>query len=197
MIKRTQMLRVIVLLPGATDLDVQGRIKGSLDIPLSQLGNDQAQQSARELSGLAMDAIYSGPSEAARQTATLIAGRRTRVRVYEELRNLDRGLWHGKRVSEVRESQPRLYRQWQESPDTVCPPGGETLDEARKRICHTVDRILRKHKQGTIAIVIHEPAASLLRQCLGEDESDGDLWQTECCSGGWEAIELVAADSRR
>ncbi len=195
MIKRGRLLRVIVLLPGATDLDLQGRIKGSLDVPLSETGNDQARQSASELREYCIDVIYCGPCEAARQTANLVANRQSKVRVNEELRNLDRGLWHGKRVEELRDSQPRLYRQWQENPESVCPPGGESFEAARNRIKRAMSKIIRKHKNGTIAIVIPEPAASLLRQHLDQAVTMGDLWQIECCSGRWASIEFAEAES--
>lgn len=195
MIKRARMLRIIVLLPGATDLDLQGRIKGSLDVPLSEQGNHQARQSASELREHGIDVIYCGPCEAARQTADHVANRQSKVRVHNELRNLDRGLWHGKRVAELRESQPRLYRQWQDNPESVCPPGGETVEAGRTRIKRALAKIIRKHKSGTIAIVIPEPAASLLRQQLDQAKTMGDLWQIECCSGRWDAIEVAGVEA--
>ena len=102
MIKRARMLRIIVLLPGATDLDLQGRIKGSLDVPLSEQGDSQARQSANELREHDIDVVYCGPCEAARQTAEHVANQHSKVRVNNELKNLDRGLWHGKRVEELR-----------------------------------------------------------------------------------------------
>jgi broad specificity phosphatase PhoE len=120
----------------------------------------------------------------------LLAGSRTRIRVCDELRNLNRGLWHGKLVAELRDSQPRVYRRWQEFPETVCPPGGETIDEARERICRLVDKIRRKHRSGSIAIVVPEPAASILRQQLSHSDSMGDLWRAECRCGQWETIDL-------
>lgn len=188
---RTRMLRVILVLPGATDLDSQGRIKGSLDVPLNHDGNQQARQSADELRDEPIETVYCSPCLSARQTAELLAGERTRVRVNEELRNLNRGLWHGKRVEELRDSQPRIYRQWQDQPETVCPPDGETIEDARRRIGRVIDKICRKHKRGTIAMVVPEPAASVLRQQLSQTDSMGDLWQAECRCGQWESIEVA------
>ncbi len=186
-----QGLRVIILLPGATDLDMQGRIKGSLDVPLCQEGNDQARRLADELKSEPIDVVYCGPCEAARQTAESVSRGRARVKVVDELRNIDRGLWHGKRVNELRDSQPRLYRQWQENPESVCPPGGETLEEARKRLGRAVSRILGRYRHGSLAIVIPEPAASLVRQQLRQNGEYGDLWAAECSCGCWESFELT------
>ena len=103
------------------------------------------------------------------------------------MRNLDRGLWHGKLIDELKDSQPKVYRQWQEAPETVCPPGGETLDDARKRLLKVIKKI--RKKQGTVVVVAPEPVASLLRSEL--DHGDiGDLWQAECRCGEWQEIEV-------
>lgn len=181
-------LELVLVLPGSTELDSQGRIQGSLDVPLNPAGNRQAEQFARELRNKSLDVIYCSPCLSARQTAGVIAGDQTRVRVQEDLKNLDRGLWHGKQRKELQHSQPRLYRQWKEQPETVCPPGGETIDQARKRVVRVLERILRKHKRGTIGLVVPEPAASVVRQQLLGGESLGDLWQAESRHGIWESI---------
>ncbi len=188
---RNNMLRVILVLPGATDLDSQGRIKGSLDVPLNRQGSEQARKSAEELRDEPIETIYCSPGLAARQTAELVAHETTRVRVLDELQNLNRGLWHGKRVEELRDSQPRIYRQWQDQPETVCPPSGETIKDARQRIVRFINRICRKHKQGTIAIIVSEPLASVLRQQLARTDTMGDLWLAECRCGQWESIEIA------
>ena len=61
-------LKVMVLRPGSTDLDEQGRITGSLDVPLSGPGRQQVQQRALEMPAVTVDRIYSAPGSAAQQT---------------------------------------------------------------------------------------------------------------------------------
>ena len=177
-------------MPGATDLDTQGRIKGSLDVPMNSDGDAQARRTASELSEEIIDVVYASPCLAARQTAEQLArDGAIKVKVIEELRNLDRGLWHGKLIEELKESQPRVFRQWSEQPETVQPPGGETLDLANKRIARILRKIRRRHTHGTIAMVVPEPVASLLRSQL-ENADIGDLWKVECRCGSWEAIDV-------
>ena len=50
------------------------------------------------------------------------------------MQNLNLGLWQGMQVSEVRHKQPKVYRQWQEQPENVCPPDGEMIEQAEQRI---------------------------------------------------------------
>ncbi len=187
-----ELIKIILVLPGSTDLDSQGRIKGSLDVPLNSNGAQQARQTANELHAVDIDMIFSSPCLSAQQTAEhLSQDGKIKVKVQEELRNLNHGLWHGKSIKELKGSQPKVYRQWQEHPESVCPPGGETLEQARQRLAKVIRKLRKRHKSGTFAFVVPEPAASVLRATL--DHGDlGDLWQAECRSGGWESIDLTA-----
>jgi len=189
-------LRIILVLPGSTDLDSQGRIKGSLDLPMNANGNQQTKVTADALTGESINVVYCAPCLSAQQTAEQLSrDGKIKVKVIDELRNMDRGLWHGKLIEELKESQPRVYRQWQEQPETVCPPGGETLDVARARVAKFLRKIRKRHKSGTICLVIPEPLASVLRQEL-ESSDIGDLWQAECRCGSWEAIDLTPESAR-
>src|SRR4051812_41679002 len=117
------MLQIVLVRPGCTDFDQQGRIKGSLDIPLCADGSRQAAETAQQLAGLDIEAVYCSPCSSAQQTAEAIAGPgRLKVKAVEALHNVDHGLWHGKLIDEVKQTQPRLYRQGQENAESICPP---------------------------------------------------------------------------
>lgn len=189
------MFRIVLVRPGATSLDEQGRIKGCLDIPMSEAGSAQVAKTIAELSDFRFDVIYSAPCQSAQQTAAALAGRcRSKWKVVDTLHNLDHGLWEGKLIDEVRRQQPRVYRQFQDCPDNIGPPGGETLEEVRQRIRKTLNRWTRKHEAGIVALVVPEPLASVVKEMLGSDEL-GDLWQVECDHGQWEVVETAGVYS--
>lgn len=184
------MLRIFLIRPGSTEFDEQGRIKGTLNIPLSAKGADQAAQALSELQAAAIEVLYTSPAQSAVQTAErLAAGWNVKYKVLENLQNLDRGLWHGKLIDEVKQRQPKVYRLWQEHPEAVCPPEGETLASAQERIRSTMKRLLKKHRQGVIGLVIPDPLASILRSCIAHSEL-GDLWKAECDFGHWELLDV-------
>ena len=184
------MKRILLIRSGSTDFDDQGRIKGTLDIPLNFEGTAQIAKLADELADTPIDYLYASPCRCASQSAQVIAkSKKLKVRTLDELQNLDHGLWHGKLIDEVKHSQPKVYRQLQEHPETVCPPEGEPVGAALDRVRAALQKLLKKHKSGTIAVVVPEPIASLVRSVL-EHCDVGDLWKAECECGGWQAIDI-------
>ena len=102
------MLRLIIVRPGSTDFDEQGRIKGTLDVPLNDSGTRQVSETAVSLHAENIEAIYTGPCRAAQQTAEQLAQRAdVRFKVVDQLHNLDLGLWSGRRIEDLRQTQPR------------------------------------------------------------------------------------------
>ena len=184
------MLEFLVVRPGMTEFDVRHRLKGQLDIPLCPIGVEQATSIARGLrGGGSITALYAAPCQACRQTASLIHELcDVKPRSCKELTNLDLGLWSGLCVEDVRQRQPTIYRRWQENPETVCPPQGEMLHEARQRLQEAIDRIAKKHHHfGKIVLIVPEPLATIL-SCLLRHCSVQDLWQAENNFGTLERI---------
>jgi len=49
------MSQIVLILPGATDFELQGRIHGDLDIPLFPEGREEAGRVGRELQDLGIE----------------------------------------------------------------------------------------------------------------------------------------------
>jgi len=182
------MLKILLIRPGTTEFDQQGRILGTLDVPLSAEGNDQVAEVVQQLSDQSLDAIYTSPSESSAQTARRVAdGLAVKHKTIDQLRNVNHGLWQGLLVDEVKRKQPKVFRQWQDHPDTVCPPQGEMLPDARSRIESALAKLFKKHKRGVVGIVAPEPLASLIASILRQTEL-----KEVCKPGGadWEVIEV-------
>jgi len=167
---------LVVIRAGSTDFDLQGRIRGTLDLPLCAQGLAEAKAAATTLAGAPPAAIYAAPDACSLDTARLIARAcGLRARRLHDLANLDQGLWQGMLVDDIRLKQPRLYRQWQDNPWAVSPPEGELLEDACGRVEGAVERMLRRHPSGRIALVVPAPLDQIVRW-LTAGESIGDLW---------------------
>lgn len=197
------MIKIALVRPGATSFDEQGRIKGCLDIPLSECGKRQAHEVAQQLSHMLssgevssparkLETVYTSPCQSAQATAEILSEAcGSKVKTIDCMRNVNHGLWQGKLIEEVKRLQPSVYRHIQDNPLCFSPPGGETIEEAQSRVKSSLAKIVRKHKEAVIALVVPDPLASLVRQLLIAGNL-GDLWKAEQDHGSLEMITLEA-----
>lgn len=188
---RKRMPNIILIRPGSTEFDSQGRIQGQLDIPLSPDGEQELADVREFLRSREIEGIYSSPSGSALQTGQLLSEwLDVKCKPVEKLQNLNQGLWEGMLIEDVRRKHPKVFRQWQEHPDSVCPPDGEMLEGARDRVRAAVSKLVKKHKQGDILLVVPEPLASVVECMLGESEQV-DFANPGAC-GSWESFDVAS-----
>ena len=181
------MLKILVICPGTTEFDLERRILGTLDVPLSNGAASEVTESIRQLGGQSIDALYSSPSQSSQQTAELLSNAFSiKNKKLDRLINLNMGLWQGLLVEEVKRKHPKVFKQWQCQPAIICPPEGEMLETAQRRVETVLAKISKKHKDGTVAIVAPEPLASLIGSVLRQTQLK-DVCQSN--SGRWEMIE--------
>jgi broad specificity phosphatase PhoE len=184
------MVKIVLIRPGSTDYDQQRRIQGTLDVPLNEQGNAEVVGLIDALRDLKLETVYTPNCQPALATAEAIAKAfDVKLKRLGRMHNLDHGLWQGMLIDEVRLKQPKVYRHWQERPQQICPPGGEMLDQAARRVRAALSKLLKRHKDGVIGLVVPEPLASLVR-CLLNHAELGDLWKATAEHGRWEVIEV-------
>ncbi len=154
-----------VVRPGETEFDVQDRIQGDLNLPMTHRGEAQVAEIIEALRGQDLDVLYASPSQPSLAAAERIADELgLPLKVLDRLANVNLGLWQGMSRAEIRQKQPRLFRQWEEAPESVCAPQGETCDEACERASRALRKLMRKNT--SFAIVASEPLATLIVSVL-------------------------------
>ena len=183
---------LLVIRSGATDYDHLCRIRGTLEMPLSATGVAEAEAAAAELLADPPVALYVADSPCAAETAQIICrGLGIRPRPLADLANLDQGLWQGMLVEEIRHRQPRLARQWEDNPWAVVPPEGEPLDAACDRVETALERALKRHASGRVAVVVPHPLDRIVRWIVA-GEPLGDLWDRDSAAPAVVALPLAA-----
>jgi broad specificity phosphatase PhoE len=144
---------------GETDWNRELRIQGSSDIELNELGREQAEALADELSGVELDAIYASDLSRARATADAVAARRDLpVRLDPRLRERAFGTWEGLTREDI---EARF------TPDDR--PDGETDEEVRARVLEAIRDISAAHPGEQVLVVSHGGALNALwHHALGE-----------------------------
>ena len=187
---------LIEIRSGATDFELQGRIRGSLDIPLCAAGVAEAQHAAGLLASLPLLAIYASQATCAVETSRIVGqAMGLKPRIVPNLQNLDLGLWQGLLVDDIRRKQPRLSRQWQDNPWAVAPPEGELIEEACERVEAALEKILRRHAAGRVAVVVPDPLDRIVRWVVA-GEPLGDLWARDMVGPPLAEIPIAAQWAR-
>lgn len=188
------MKRIVLIQPGTTEYDRQGRVQGTLDVPLSEDGRQQVEAMADDLRGLAPSGLYTSSGQASRQTAELLAELLSlKPRTLDKLTNVDQGLWQGMLIDDVKTKQPKVFRQWLEHPETVCPPEGETIPHACTRVEEAIAKLVKKMKpDATVLLVVPNPLARVVRHVLAGADY-GDLWHGSSTAGSWECFDVEQA----
>ena len=195
-----RMTQVVLIRPGATAYDEQNRVQGILDIPLSDRGRAEVVQLAEKLaepcSGIArLSALYCGPGESVVRTAETVGkALGLRPKRIDCLRNLDQGLWQGLQFDEIKRRNLKVFRQWLDDPVTVCPPLGETIENALERINKALRPLIRRHHDESIGLVAGEPIAQLIACYLRRDPRV--QLEDRVPTGGFERIEFWPESER-
>ncbi len=170
------MARIYVIKTGQTTFEEAQRVESSGGEPLTPAGIEDVKAAARQLASEQIDGIYASTGEAERQTATLTSeALELKVHMVADLREIDYGLWQGLTTKEIQRRQPKVYRQWTEAPMTICPPGGETLEQAHQRLRQAVNEILKRQKVQVPLLVLRPVALELVRSLL-ESKSPEGIW---------------------
>lgn len=168
------MLQFWIIRSGTTEFDRQGRVLGNLDVPLHADADKEIEEILDQSKGHTIDAAYVAPGQSSVETAERLCGAwGVKYKPLDLLQNVNLGLWQGLLFEEVKHKQPKVFRQWQEHPETICPPGGEMLQVARERIDSFLNKTYRKHKSGIIVVIVPDPFATLLVSVLQQIEFKG------------------------
>ena len=150
--------RLILLRHGQTDYNATGRMQGQMDTHLSDLGRQQAQRTADELSRWDIRRVVTSDLSRAAETAGLIAAPHGLTPVLDErLRETHLGAWQARSHEEIDAVHPGQRAMWRHNPHWA-PPGGETRLEVAARARSLVDELMHSFPEwegGTVVCVAH------------------------------------------
>ena len=158
---------------GETAWNLERRMQGSKDSPLTARGRAQATAMGRSLAAeLAREPgptlFLRSPLGRTRETASIV-GRELGLddadwRDDPRLAELRYGDWEGSTWAEIEVSHPNAMATWRADPEGFCPPGGETHFELRRRSAAALADIIAA---GTRTVVVsHGVSGAVLRGLL-------------------------------
>ena len=157
----------VLLRHGQTPMSMQKRYAGRSDVPLTDLGVQQAAAAAKRLASAGLDVIVTSPLLRAVQTAEEVAAATGATVVTDDgFREADFGAWEGLTFAEVQERWPAEMAAWLADPE-VAPPGGESLAGVNERVTAALRRVLAARERQTVLVVSHvTPIKTLVAAAL-------------------------------
>jgi uncharacterized phosphatase len=181
-----------------TEWNAQGRIQGSLEQPLNEVGREQALSLGERLAAHPVTAIYSSPMLRARQTAEILAQfHECELQFDPALREISYGIAEGLTRDEFRfKFGPEIARRDKLSQEErlgfKIPQDGESAAEAISRALPALTSIFKRHPGGHLLVVSHGfIIRSLLAFLGGYDERE-----IAVSNAGWVHLEGDASELR-
>ena len=137
-------------------------MQGHADIPLDEVGQEQARRAARVLAGMVPTAIISSDSIRAMETAASLVEVTGIVPRYDErLRETHLGEWEGRSDSEVKSQFPQSWIDWHNDSLDACPPGGEPRSIVAARVVACINETLESLDDDRCTLVVVSHGAAL------------------------------------
>jgi broad specificity phosphatase PhoE len=150
------MGKLILVRHGHTSLNKPGedeRLRAWLDVPLDEMGMQEAVRTAEKLTGYPIEAIYCSDLKRARQTAQILKRKvKARITATEELRPWNLGIFGGEKIKDILPFLNLLNER------TDLPaPSGESFDQFYDRYAGRLRQLLEiaKNANGCVLAVTH------------------------------------------
>jgi len=149
-------LRLLLVRHGITQHNLDRMYTGQTDIPLTELGERQAEAAGKYLATEKIDLIVSSDLQRTRHTALAIA-RYHHLPVLEDpdLREVHMGSWEGFTAQQI---QARNLAEWttvRADPVHTAPPGGESFLQVHARAKRALERYQEDYTDKTVLWTTH------------------------------------------
>ncbi len=171
------MTRIILVRHGETVWNLEGRYQGQEDTPLSPRGLEQGRRLAEALRDVPIDACVASPLERALQTCRMCAERHgLPVETDARLLEIHHGAWEGMLAGDIAARYPEAYAAWHSAPQLVQMPGGESLEDVRRRARAAFDDYAARFAGRSVLVAAHDAVnKAVICDLLGLDLSH--FWQ--------------------
>lgn len=166
-------MKIYVTRHGQTDLNAKKLMQGRSDIPLNDIGRDQARAAKDNLGNIHFDAVYSSPLWRAVETASIMSGfPKEKIITDERLIEADFGKYEQKPYGAIGIPMT-LY--WTLPEIFPAPKGVETTDQMISRIS-SFFQDLEKEDYENVLVACHGGIIRVIRGYL-EGAKRGYIWR--------------------
>jgi broad specificity phosphatase PhoE len=161
------MLTLYVTRHGETEWNIEKRLQGWNDSPLTKKGREDALRLGKRMEKIDLTAIYTSTSGRALETAKLIRGERL-IPMYEDerWREIHLGDWEGRTHEEIQKFDAVRFHHFWNEPHVYQPARGEAFSDVQQRAFAALESVVERHASGDILIVTHAVVLKALTTLL-------------------------------
>lgn len=171
---------------GETVWNLEQRLQGWKDSPLTEKGIRDAQLLQQRLQDVQFDAIYTSPSDRALTTAEIIRGKTHAPLIKkDELKELFFGEWEGKRQLDIDDHSKENYMNFWNHPSSYdhTPHHAESLYDFKHRIEGVLKNIIHTHQSGNVLVVAHAIVIKMILLWANKHATFDQLWEPPFIQG--------------
>ena len=162
-------MKLYVVRHGETIWNVEKRVQGISDIPLTEKGMKDAEELQELISTLNIDVVISSPLERARETAKILIDSKLPVNTDDRIKERDWGMNEGALIDTV-----DRWDCWDVILNTKVQ-NIECIQDFMDRVSNFIEEIKIKYKDKNVLIVTHSAVSRVIHYLLGTIPEDGNL----------------------
>ncbi len=166
-------MKLYIIRHGQTEWNVEKRLQGWKNSPLTQKGRSDAERLAERLKDINFDYIYSSTQERAFKTAEIIKkDRNIDIIKLETLKEIGFGKWQGMKIKDIEVEYKNNYNTYMDTPHLYQPiEGSESFQDIFERAKKALDRIIENGGENVL-IVSHGVTIRVLIAIIKEISLD-------------------------
>jgi glucosyl-3-phosphoglycerate phosphatase len=158
--------RLVLWRHGRTAWNVAGRAQGTTDVPLDDVGHQQARDAAARLASLQPRFIWSSDLSRATDTASELAALTgLGVRPDARLQEINTGERQGLTLDELRERFPHVWRAFVAGDELPRARGGEIEPEVADRVSAAMGEAIEELAPGEVGVLVSHGVAIRVGLC--------------------------------
>lgn len=162
-------MNLYVVRHGQTIWNVERRVQGITDIPLTEKGKDEAKELQNLISTLNIDVVISSPLERARETAKILVNGTLPINTDDRIKERDWGMNEGALIDTV-----DRWDCWDIILNTKVQ-NIECIQDFMYRVSNFIEEIKIRYKDKNVLVVTHSAVSRVIHYLLGTIPEDSNL----------------------
>lgn len=186
---------LILIRHGETDWNRELRFQGHIDVPLNDMGHEQARRLGLRLADEPIDHLVSSDLMRAQQTAAPAAQLLgLEIVTTVALREQNFGVVEGMRADEIQSLHPRAWEDWLKFREDHAMPEGESPRQFHSRIMQALGNIAEVHSGQRVLVVTHGGVLDMVWRTARALGLNGPR-QSEIPNAGFNRIRIADASA--